>query len=134
MAEAGVFLNATDIEKSIAFYEALGFEVESRRTTEGDKTAYADLDMDGAYLGLGAIDSSDDPDFQEWVSGPLGGGVMLHFEVDDVDAIHERARDAGAVIEFGPTDQSYGRSLMLNDPDGYVVYFVDTSKATGEEE
>lgn len=133
MAECGVFLNVSDIDKSIAFYEALGFDVKARHTTEGDRTAYADLDLDGAYLGLGAISSSDDPEFRDWVSAPLGAGVLIHFEVDDVDPFFERAREAGAVIESEPEDRSYGRTFMLDDPDGYVLYFIDPSRATAAE-
>lgn len=124
MASCSVFLNVSDIEKSIAFYEGLGFEVEQRHSYEGDKTAYADLVLDGAYLGLGSIQANDDPEFQDWVAGELGAGVLIYFEVEDVDAVHEKARELGATVEAPPEDRPYGRAFTLNDPDGYVVSFL----------
>lgn len=126
MATAAVFLNVQDIDKSLAFYKALGFEVvhEVRDDEDKDTIWYADLELDGAELGLGAIPASDDPEFREWVSTPLGAGVIIYFTVDDVDSVHAKAQEIGAVIEYPPQDRPYGRVFGLNDPDGYVVTFL----------
>jgi uncharacterized glyoxalase superfamily protein PhnB len=43
----------------------------------------------------------------------------LHLDVDDVDAITEHARRAGATIEREPSDQFYGRRSSLVDPFGH---------------
>ena len=43
----------------------------------------------------------------------------LHLEVDDVDAITERARRSGAFVEREPTDQPYGRGSVIVDPFGH---------------
>lgn len=122
-ASASVFLNVHDIERSLAFYEALGFRTTARHGA-GGVTGWADLELDGADLGLGNIASSDDPAFRAWVGTPLGAGVVVYFTVPDVDAIHDRAVKAGAAIEVPLQDRSYGRTFMLNDPDGYTVSFL----------
>lgn len=52
-------------------------------------------------------------------AGPTHGGLVVH--VRDVDAHHRHARDAGAEILSGPTDQAYGqREYGVRDPEGHV--------------
>lgn len=123
MASLSAFLNVSDIQTSVKFYEQLGFELTDSHEHEGE-LAYATLEMDGAVLELGNIHANQDPDFQAWVSGELGAGVMFYLNVEDPDTIHERAVDAGAVIEHPPEDRPYGRTFMLNDPDGYAIGFI----------
>lgn len=129
MASISAFLNVRDIEAALAFYESLGFEEIDRYETDDGTLHFVDLELDGAILGLGNIDSSDDVSFQEWVADTLGGGVVLYVTVDDVDAMYERAQDAGATIEHAPDDRPYGRVFTMNDPDGYVIAFIDPSQA-----
>ena len=130
-ASLSVFLNVQDIERSVAFYQGLGFKVDKlHRGRDGQgPTRYADLSYQGAELGLGHIASNDDPEFRAWVGTPLGAGVMLYLSVPDVDRIHEKAKAQGATIESAPEDRSYGRVFTLNDPDGYVVTFIKEPKA-----
>ena len=69
----------------------------------------------------GAIGDPDDK--------PYGNGVLLWFEVDDIDAIVRRAEEMGAEIVMprhrNPPDDPDGGpnhwELWLRDPDGYVV-------------
>jgi len=125
MARASTFLNVRDLDRSLSFYQGLGFSVTHTSHDKETKAAtYADLTLDGADLSLGHIAANPDPDFQNWVAGELGTGVVLYFEVDDVDAIHARAQAIDAVVESGPVDRPYGRFLLLNDPDGYSVAFL----------
>lgn len=125
-ASCSVFLNVHDIERSVKFYQGIGFEVDAlHRGREGEgPVRYADLSYQGAELGLGHIAINDDPEFRAWVGTPLGAGVMISFSVPDVDRIFEKAKAMGAVIEHEPQDRSYGRVFGLNDPDGYVVSFI----------
>jgi catechol 2,3-dioxygenase-like lactoylglutathione lyase family enzyme len=49
-------------------------------------------------------------------------GVILTFVVDDVHAVHDRARDMGVDVIEGPKDMFYGQTrLLLRDPSGAVV-------------
>ena len=51
------------------------------------------------------------------------GGVVVI--VDDVDAHYERARAAGAHIDYPPTDQDYGlREYGARDSEGGLWYFA----------
>jgi predicted enzyme related to lactoylglutathione lyase len=130
-ASLSVFLNVQDIERSMKFYQGLGFRLDaSHRGRDGTgPVRYADLSYQGAELGLGHVASNDDPEYRSWVGTPLGAGVMLYFSVPDVDKLHDKAKAMSAVIEYAPEDRSYGRVFGLNDPDGYVIAFIKEKKA-----
>ncbi len=49
----------------------------------------------------------------------------LYVRVDDVDALFERATQAGATVLEKPADQPYGeRRCALEDPEGHRWYFA----------
>ena len=95
----------TDLERSIDFYETLGFEVEDRYEQEG-WLLWCRLRRDSAELML-------------WLtSDPVhdhGQGVLLYLYVDDLDAIGAQA----PVEEVDAPRPS--REMRLTDPDGHVV-------------
>lgn len=121
---SSVFLNVTNLEKSLEFYRSVGFRVAKTYKDEGGKVAWADLSLQGADLGLGHIPSNDDPAFRQWVGTPLGAGVIVYFTVPNVDRYHKLAKAARATIEMELTDRPYGRMFTLNDPDGYTISFI----------
>jgi predicted enzyme related to lactoylglutathione lyase len=46
----------------------------------------------------------------------------VSIEVDDIDAVHERARGAGAEILYPLTDEEWGfRRFVVRDPNGAVI-------------
>jgi len=46
----------------------------------------------------------------------------VSIEVDDVDAVYERAREAGAEIVYPITDEEWGlRRFFVRDPNGAVI-------------
>jgi uncharacterized glyoxalase superfamily protein PhnB len=48
--------------------------------------------------------------------------AIIEFEVDDVDAVRTRLRDASVDYAMPPTDMPWGnRSMLLRDPDGNLV-------------
>lgn len=52
------------------------------------------------------------------------GKASLYVVVDDPDALHARALDAGATIAMDLTDQEYGsREFSVEDPEGNVWTF-----------
>ena len=123
-----VFLNVSNIEKSLEFYRAVGFRVAKTYKDDGGKVAWADLALQGAEFGLGHIPSNDDPAFRQWVATPLGAGVIVYFTVPSVDRYYKLAQDAKATIEMPITDRPYGRMFTLNDPDGYTISFIADAK------
>ncbi len=74
-------------------------------------------------LQLHAWDEEEHPNLVNADAAPPGHGVLLWFQVDDFDAVVERARSLGAEIilephiNFGPRH----REIWLRDADGYVV-------------
>ena len=128
-----VFLNVSNIEKSLEFYRNVGFRVARTYKDDEGKVTWADLALQGAEFGLGHIPSNDDPAFQQWVGTPLGAGVVVYFTVPNVDRYHKLAVAARATIEMPLTERPYGRMFTLNDPDGYTISFIQElpAKAKG---
>jgi PhnB protein len=74
------------------------------------------------------------PEFGNVSPATLNGTtVRLHLEVDDVDAVCERAVAAGAVVLIPVADQFYGhRAGRLRDPFGHewiVSTLIETVSA-----
>lgn len=127
MASTSVYLNVNDAQASIGFYEGLGFKTNERHEADNGRLAHAALNLQGASLALGEIAAvEDDPEFEEWVSTPLGAGVIVSFQVDDAETIFERAQAIDATIERPLNDHLGVPSFTLNDPDGYVLTFIQT--------
>ncbi len=129
MASTSVYLNVNDAQRSINFYEGLGFKTMERSEADNGHLVYVGLDLDGAPLSLGEIAAvEDDPDYESWVSTPLGAGVIVSFHVDDAQAIFERAQAIDATIEQPLNEHMGFPSFTLNDPDGYVVSFLQPTE------
>ena len=110
-------LHYGDLEAGAAFLStAFGFaEHAAHRTPEGD-LAYVELVLDGCHLGIGATTSEPSP----FDLGPSA----VYVAIDDPDAMHDRALEAGAEIVMGLTDQPYGsREFAARDHEGNVWCF-----------
>ena len=115
---------------------AFGFEL--TMAIEGDDALNSHYEM--AVEGHGRIMVGGE--WSEWTRSPLSvGGVNTqntHINLtSDVDAHCERARTAGAVIQFEPEDQFYGdRTYRAVDPEGHVWTFAqqvrEVSRADAE--
>ncbi len=56
---------------------------------------------------------------------PLGTGLRLYFDVDDVEAHYARARAGGVEIVAPLADKPYRmREYSMRDPNGYVLTFA----------
>jgi len=99
----------TDLERSIDFYETLGFTVDERYEQEG-WLLWCRLRRDAAEL---MLTLTSDPVHDH------GQGVLLYLYVDDLDAV-----DADApVVEIDAPRPA--REMRLTDPDGYVVMVAE---------
>jgi uncharacterized glyoxalase superfamily protein PhnB len=113
----GPGLTANDLQRSIAFYtDVLGFVVGERWEEDG-KLLGVMLKAGSCTLAL----SQDD-----WKKGrdrKKGEGFRIHCEtVQDIDALAERIKSAGARLTEEPADQPWGvRSLSIDDPDGFHI-------------
>ena len=114
-------LAVSEMHATIRFYtDVLGFKVDLTLPNAEGGLDHASLSRGEAALMLSPL--RDAPKEGE----KLGTGVVLYLTIDegeDVDALFERARAAGAPVVQEPTDQFWGhRDWGISDPDGYVVY------------
>ena len=128
-AEISVMFNVKDVDRSVAFYESLGFDI--RWTWKGDdgKLSYAGVGIGGAVIALGRIfpgksSAGGYKDYQKWVNGPLGGGVIINVELRPVEKIYAKAKKSKVTIESRIREWPYGKAFTINDPDGYVLKFL----------
>jgi uncharacterized glyoxalase superfamily protein PhnB len=108
---------------------ALGFEVRSDHRTPDGLVAHADLRFGNRTIGVSSAAASA-PD-TPWAAERHG----LYVCVDDPDAVHDRAKAAGAEIVMPLRDMDYGsRDFTLRDPAGQLWGFgtYDTGAAGGE--
>jgi catechol 2,3-dioxygenase-like lactoylglutathione lyase family enzyme len=111
----------TDVARSVAFYQRLGFS-EAYRNDRGVLMAAG-----AAHLFIFATQQSNPPP----VGRDLGlfsnppGIDHISFAVADVDAMYATLRAAGVVLGGPPEDQSWGaRMVGLKDPDGNNLYLL----------
>jgi len=84
-------------------------------------------------LQLHAWDEDDHPNLVNADRAPNGHGVLLWFEVDDFDAVVERARALSAQVVLEPhlNPAPNHREMWLHDPDGYMVVISSPDGETG---
>jgi catechol 2,3-dioxygenase-like lactoylglutathione lyase family enzyme len=84
-------------------------------------------------LQLHAWDVDDHPNLINADAAPPGHGVLLWFQVDDFDAVVERARGLRAEILEEPhiNPRPQHREMWLRDPDGYVVVIASPDGESG---
>jgi uncharacterized glyoxalase superfamily protein PhnB len=113
-------LRAHDARGLIKFLvEAFGFE-ETVVYGDGDRVDHAQLSwpLGGGIMLGSARDDPDDP--FALTPGTFGCYVVA----DDIDALHARARAAGAEITRAPHDTDYGsRDFAARDPEGNLWSF-----------
>ncbi len=111
----------TDPDRSVAFYQALGFEEHARLPIRDEAiNVFMGLPGDGARLELTynfGVDSYE-----------LGTGYNhIAITVDDVDATLERLGEQGIEPEKPPYRVREGgsRICFVRDPDGYRVELIE---------
>jgi catechol 2,3-dioxygenase-like lactoylglutathione lyase family enzyme len=109
-------LGVADVPRARAFYERLGWQL---TFTDGDIVMFQAGPMVVSLWGRDqlAADSGVDAAPDGW------GGFTLGYAVDgpaDVDALCERAAQAGATITRAPVEKPFGYSGVFADPDGHT--------------
>jgi catechol 2,3-dioxygenase-like lactoylglutathione lyase family enzyme len=109
-------LTVDDLQKSIAFFEGLGFGVEER-WEENDVLNGVMLRAGEARIGLSQDDWKKGRDRQK------GEGFRIFcLTKGNVDRLAERIQANGGRLDHGPTDQPWGvRDISLTDPDGFKI-------------
>jgi len=113
-------LRATDARALIRFLvDAFGFE-ETVVYGDGDRVDHAQLSWPpGGGIMLGTARGGDD---DPWALKP--GSFGCYVVTDDIDALHARAKAAGAEIIREPFDTDYGsHDFAARDPEGNLWSF-----------
>jgi PhnB protein len=100
---------------------AFGFREQLRYADDAGSVTHAELRLPG-----GGVIMLGDPGGE--YRGPSRAGavtVAIHVYVDDVDAHHRRAVEAGAHVLAAPEEQPYGdRRYAAEDPEGHQWFFA----------
>jgi uncharacterized glyoxalase superfamily protein PhnB len=109
-------LTVDDLQKSIDFYEGLGFTVEERWEEQG-KFLGVMLRSGNNRLGINQDDWKKGRDRKKGVGMRLFVGTK-----QNVDEIAARAKSAGIEFSAEPHDTDWkGRAFEVTDPTGYVL-------------
>jgi lactoylglutathione lyase len=111
-----------DIDASLRFYEALGFERRGRLQFDGAYNVYLGLPGDGDTLELTVNVGREEP----YDLGDGYGHVAL--QVDDLDALLETLAAQGIEPEkppYAPGGREEFRICFVADPDGYRTELID---------
>jgi predicted enzyme related to lactoylglutathione lyase len=106
----GIFLRAADPAKLYGWYEQhLGL----KRTEDGAFAFFSEGPREMTVLAFFPLDST--------YFGSTQQQSMLNLRVEDLDAVLERLRTAGALIDPKTEDHEYGRFGWFSDPEGNRV-------------
>jgi hypothetical protein len=84
-AEMSVMLNVKDVDRSVKFYKNLGFDTRWETKGDDDHLDYAGVGIGDAVIALGRVPKDlrgMAKDYADWVSSPLGAGMMVTLELD----------------------------------------------------
>ena len=116
-------LTVDDLQKSITFYEALGFAIEERWEEKGTLLGVM-LRAGTSQIGLNQDDWKKGRDRKKGI----GVRVSISTTPGHVDEIARRARNAGITLKSDPHDTEWkSRAFEVSDPSGYLLtVFSDT--------
>jgi len=111
-------LNVSSVERAIAFYEELGFEVDQKMETEG-ATTWANLrHAGGGGLMLNAKDIISPEERQ---SRPHYADTVFYLTFPSAREMHGRLKSRGVEVT-DVVKQPYGiEEFYVRDPDGYEI-------------
>jgi uncharacterized glyoxalase superfamily protein PhnB len=109
-------LTVDDLQRSITFYEKLGFIVEERWEDEG---VLRGVMLQAGEFRLGLAQD----DWQKGRDRRKGVGMRIYIgTTQDVDALAARAKESGLTLEADVHDTPWGsRAFELNDPSGFKL-------------
>jgi len=114
-------INVTDLDRTVAFYEALGLECTSRTEIDHAHEAIIEHPDRGSKMQLAQ---------QKGQDGPIDmGSAMwkLYVNTDDIDGVYQAALAAGATTVSAPERMERWPVTIafVSDPDGYLVELVE---------
>ena len=127
-------LSVSNLEKSLAFYKALGFKIEYERP----ENKFVFLSMGEIQFMIQELSDVDKWDVAP-LSYPFGNGINFQLEVDNVESIYNSLKENNYKIAFDIEENWYrqdnkllgNKEFLVQDPDGYLLRF---SEDLGEKE
>lgn len=123
-------MRVRDIDASLRFYEALGFERRGRLQFDTAYNVYLGLPGDGDTLELTVNDDRDEP-------YDLGDGYgHAALSVEDLDGLLARLQAQGIEPEqppYAPGGREEFRICFVQDPDGYRIELIDGEFVTPQD-
>jgi uncharacterized glyoxalase superfamily protein PhnB len=112
-------LKYSDAHAAVDFLErAFGFQRHAVHEGEAGAIAHAELRFGDQVVMLSSAGVGD-PAYDQGL-----GRTTVYVVVDEVDALFDTAKAAGAEIVLAPTDQDYGsRDFSVRDPEGNIWSF-----------
>jgi len=111
----GLSLPVAELDRSIAFYESLGFAVEIRTERFGL------LRFGAGTLGLLQLGAAAP-------AGRLRPFVQVEMGTDDLDALYADFLERGIPVHTPPRDRGFERQMQLRDPDGFTIEFAEGAR------
>ncbi len=106
--DSNITIMVEDIDKSVAFYESIGFTTKNRWGNN-----YAQLAAPGVTIGLHPVEKS---------TAKGSGNTSIGFTTDNFeDAITMLSKHS---IKAEPRSEEGGQFLHFTDPDGTQLYFI----------
>jgi predicted enzyme related to lactoylglutathione lyase len=110
------FAHVADVDRSVAFYERLGFDMRNEYVPE-DRRVWAFLERGDARLMVAEADGAVDPHAQ---------AVLFYLYTRDLDGLRARLVAAGvAAGEITTGNLGPDRQMHVVDPDGYVLMLAE---------
>jgi catechol 2,3-dioxygenase-like lactoylglutathione lyase family enzyme len=108
--EANLTIMVKDMDRSVSFYEALGFTLKNRWGNH-----YAQLTAPGVVIGL----------HPSGATNPAGnsGNVSIGFTATDLEAA--KAVLAKMDVKTETRTEAGGKFIHFSDPDGTALYFIE---------
>lgn len=120
-----VLQHVASVDRTLEWYKGLGFK---GRTRSMGPMSWGEVDFhpDGGLV----IFPMEHPDYPaenlSWLQGPLGHGLILTVGVTDAERVWTKAQASGAKVDEPLQPNPWGGfSCQLEDPDGYIVSFID---------
>jgi catechol 2,3-dioxygenase-like lactoylglutathione lyase family enzyme len=124
-------ITVSDLDRSVAFYEQLGFDVVERMEEEGDEVERG-VGVPGARLRVAMLEGPNSRleliEYLEPSNGPAPhpnngiGAAHVCLEVEDVDAAVAELREQGIEFLTDPITHEAGiRWVYARDPDGITA-------------
>jgi predicted enzyme related to lactoylglutathione lyase len=115
-------LHAMDIERSLTFYELLGFVTVD--TDGGKPLGWARMHCEGGALMFLRAEHAVDPTVQ---------GILLYMYAPDLKALHAELQRSGVVVPpISYPGYTPSGKMRLVDPDGYSVIVAHWGKSEQE--